>query len=224
MQARLLRQMPRGWFPDVAPNLAALLSGFGTAWAAMFSLNQLVRAQQRLSTARGIFADIAVLDYFNLPRLRRRPNESDVALTTRARAALLAPRGTRPSLIAALTALTGTAPTVFMPAFAGDTGGYGSLATPGTPTGLAYNKAGGYGSLALPFQAFVTATRAIGGGVALAGGYGSPAGGYGVGALQYASLDMVTGSVTDADIFAAVADQTPLGTIAWTRIGAPATH
>jgi hypothetical protein len=221
MRARLRRLLPRGWFPDVAPALNALLSGFGSAWASMYALNRFVRLQQRLATATGIFADIAALDFFATTRMRRRTNESDAAFTARARAALLLPRGTRPSLIAAITALTGTPPTVFCPAFTGDTGGYGSLPAPGMPTGLAYNLAGGYGSLALPWQAFVGVTRPIGGGVALAGGYGSPAGGYGVGAIQYASLDMISGGVTDDEINAVVADQTPIGAITWTRIGAP---
>ncbi|MGI4941878.1 MAG: hypothetical protein ACRYHQ_15175, partial [Janthinobacterium lividum] len=180
MAARLRRLLPRGWFPDVSPNLDALLAGFGSAWAAMYALNRFVRLQQRLATATGIFADIAVLDFFGLSRLRRRANESDAALTSRARAALLAPRGTRPSLIAALTALTGAAPAVFYPASAADTGCYGSAGTPRLDTGLAYDAdVGGYGSLALPAQCFVTVTRPTGGGVANQAGYGTPDGAYG---------------------------------------------
>lgn len=220
MQARLVRQLPRGWFPDDAPNLAALLSGFATAWAAMFSLNQFVRAQQRISTATGIFADIAILDYFSLSRMRRKSNETDAALTARARAALLRPRGTRASLVAVLTDLTGTAPRVFYPASPTDAGGYSSLANPHW-TGRAYGRVGRYGSLAYGYQAFVSVTRKVGGGVAGVSGYGSGAGGYGLGAIKYASLAEVVGQVTDADIYAAAADQAPIGTILWTRIGAP---
>jgi hypothetical protein len=44
------------------------------------------------------------------------------------------------------------------------------------------------------------------------------AGGYGCGAIEYASLDMVQGQVTDADIYAAVADVLPVAAVGWTKI------
>jgi hypothetical protein len=69
----------------------------------------------------------------------------------------------------------------------------------------------------LPFQCFVTAFRAQGSGIARVAGYGGPSG-YGVGAIQYASLSMLTGQITDADIDAAIAGVMPTAAIAWTRI------
>ena len=45
-----------------------------------------------------------------------------------------------------------------------------------------------------------------------------PAGGYGEGTIEYASLEMVQGQVTDDDIYAAVADVLPVAAIGWTRI------
>ena len=77
--------------------------------------------------------------------------------------------------------------------------------------------AGGWGSLALPFQCFVTAFRAQGSGIAVTSGYNGSAG-YGQGAIQYASLSMLTGQITDSDIRAAIAGVIPTATIAWTRI------
>ena len=47
---------------------------------------------------------------------------------------------------------------------------------------------------------------------------GWSAGGYGRGAIEYASLEMVQGQVTDDDIYAAVADVLPVAAIGWTRI------
>jgi hypothetical protein len=72
--------------------------------------------------------------------------------------------------------------------------------------------------LALPFQCFVTAHRPLGSGIAVVSGWGASAGGYGRGAIEYASLEMVQGQVTDGDIYKAVADVLPVATIAWTRI------
>ena len=83
---------------------------------------------------------------------------------------------------------------------------------------LGYGAAGGWGSLALPFQCFVTAYRPTISGVPLAGGYGSGAGGFGAGALQYVSPAMVQSQVSDADILAAIASTMPVAAAAWTRI------
>ena len=106
--------------------------------------------------------------------------------------------------------LTGRAPIVFEPSRPADTGAYGTAA--------GYGAAGGWGSLALPFQCFVTAYRAQGSGIATVAGYGGPSGGYGGGAIEYASLAMIQGQITDADIDAAIARVMPVSSIAWTRI------
>jgi hypothetical protein len=98
---------------------------------------------------------------------------------------------------------------VFEPSRPADTGAWNGR--------LGYGLAGGWGSLMLPFQCFVTAYRAQGGGIASTAAYGGPAG-YGQGAIQYASLAMLTGQITDSDIMAAAASIMPTATIAWTRI------
>ncbi len=112
--------------------------------------------------------------------------------------------------------LTGRAPRVFEPGRTTDTGGYASLN--GGGGGMAYGVAGGWGSLDLPFQCFITAYRPTGSGIAEVAGWGGPSGAYGQGAIEYASLAMVQGQVTDADIYAAVADVLPVAAIGWTRI------
>jgi len=82
-----------------------------------------------------------------------------------------------------------------------------------------YGVAGAYGSLLLPYQAFVTAYRPTGTGIPYVAGYGTSPAGYSVGSRgEYATLSMVQTSVTDADIYAAIASVIPVGTIAWTRI------
>ncbi len=104
-----------------------------------------------------------------------------------------------------LTDLTGRAPIIFEPARPADTGGYNSAS-------LAYGAAGGWGSLALPFQCFVTAYRPHGSGIATIAGYGTPS------PLARASLAMVEGQVTDADIMTAITSVLPTAAIAWTQI------
>ena len=68
---------------------------------------------------------------------------------------------------------------------------------------------------------FSASSRPIGhygSGIATVFGWSTPAGGYGQGTIEYASLAMVQGQVTDADIYAAVADVLPVAAIGWTSI------
>jgi hypothetical protein len=46
-------------------------------------------------------------------------------------------------------------------------------------------------------------------------------GGYGVGGIEYADTSMIEGEVTDAAIYATIAQTIPAGTIAWTQISNP---
>lgn len=103
--------------------------------------------------------------------------------------------------------------------------------TPALPgTGLGRGLAGGYGSLSLPNQLFLVAQRVNGQGIPLVAGWGTAAvagagapGGYGRGAIEWGSLAAEAPHVTDADIYAMVADVMPAASIAWTRLGgAPA--
>ena len=48
--------------------------------------------------------------------------------------------------------------------------------------------------------------------------WGTGAGGYGAGAVEYASLSMLQGAVTDSDIDAAIAGVMPVAAIAWTFV------
>jgi hypothetical protein len=70
----------------------------------------------------------------------------------------------------------------------------------------------------LAHQCFATAFRPKGAGIATVAGYGTYAGGYGGGAIEYAGLDLIQGLVTDSDIENAIAGVLPAATIAWVRI------
>ena len=215
MLARLRGVLPTHWFPDSAPLLDAVLNGLASSWTWIYGTLQYVRAQTRISTATDIWLDVIALDFFG-DSLARWPNQEDSVFRGRIQRNLFRERGTRAGVIAALQYLTGQVPTVFEPARATDTGGYGSLTYPAT--GLAYGATGGWGSLALPFQCFITAYRPVGTGIAFVSGWGGNGGGYGEGALEYADLDMIQGQVTDQSIYATVADALPVASIGWVNI------
>ena len=217
--ARLRAQLPRDWFPPVAPTLTALLSGFSAAWSDVFTRLGYVSAQARLRTVADGFLDLAARDYRGT-RLLRRAAETDDNFRGRL-LPILREKATRAAVIKAVTDLTGRAPTVFEPMLPTDAGGYGFLGMI-AGTGLAYNVTGGWGSLALPLQCFVTAYRATGGGIAAVMGYypgsGSAAGGYGVGAIEYGQLAFSQGQITDADIYAQITSVMPVASTGWAAI------
>ncbi len=215
MLTRLRTVLPARWFPDDAPVLAGLLSGLASGWSWAYQQLQYVKAQTRIATATDVWLDIIALDFFG-NRLVRRVPQSDDAFRSRIQRELFRERGTRGAIVSVLHDLTGRVPVVFEPARSTDTGGYTSLN--GAGGGIGYCSAGGWGSLALPFQCFITAYRPLGSGIATVFGWSTPAAGYGQGAIEYANLAMVQGQVTDADIYAAVADVLPVAAIGWTRI------
>ena len=209
MAARLLSLLPRRWFADSAPVLAAVLAGLAEAWAWLYAMVATVRLQTRNATASDGSLDLVARDFFG-QALVRRFGESDTALRARIDREMLRERATRPALIAVLTDLTGRAPQIFEPARPADTGAWGGP--------LGYGEAGGWGSLKLPFQCFVVARRARGSGVPVVSGWGVAAGAWGGGAIEYASFAMVESQVSDADITAAIVRTMPVATIAWTQI------
>lgn len=229
---KLKRALVSRWFAtspldSTTPILDGVLSGPAWMWSWLYALLQYVAKQRRIGTADSVNLDQIALDFFG-NKLGRFTAESDDTFRARIKANLLAPKNTRASVIAAVQALTGVAPVIFEPRDTTDTGGYGFRGMT-VGTGLGYGIAGAYGSLLLPFQAFITAYRPVGIGIAGVSGYysrgsGLPAlGGYGVGAIEYGSLEMLAGLVTDADIYQTIADVAPEATIMWTRITDKAT-
>jgi hypothetical protein len=210
MVARLKAVLPTRWFTDTAPVLDGLLAGLGWGWSWVYSLLLYVQLQTRIATATDVWFDIIASDFFG-DRLQRRAGQDDAAFRLLIQSNLLREHGTRQAIINAVEDLTGRVPTIFEPMRTTDTGGY-------TLGGTGYGVAGGWGSMALPFQCFVTAYRPSGSGIALVSGWGGPAGAYGSGAIEYASLARVQGQVTDSDIMSAIAAVLPVAAIAWTRI------
>ena len=209
MRARLRAVLPARWHSEAPAVLEAVLAGLAEGWAWLYDMLAVVRAQARVATASGAMLDMMAGDYFG-QRIRRRRAQGDVAFRATILRELLRERATRPALVAVLRDLTGRTPLIFEPRRPGDTGGWG--------VGCGYGAAGGWGSLLLPYQCFVTARRPLGSGIAGLNGWGGGAGGWGTGSVAWASLAMLEGQVTDADIHAAVAAVLPAGATAWVRI------
>lgn len=212
--ARLRGVLPGRWHGEATATLDAVLAGLAEGWTWAHGLVAEARAQARIGTATGRMLDMVADDCFGR-RIRRRRGQGDLSFRTTILRELLRERATRPALATALRDLTGRAPVVFEPARPADTGAWGMA--------LGYGAAGGWGSLMLPHQCFVTALRPLGAGIAGLGGWGSisgggGAGGWGGGGMAWASLEMLEGQVTDADIHAAVAAVLPATAVAWVRI------
>jgi hypothetical protein len=213
--SRLKDVLPLRWFPDETPILDGVLNGLAWGWAWCYQLLQFVRAQARLSTAQGEWLDLIAWDYLGA-RFARLAGQNDDSFRVGVQRELVRERGTRYAVQSALVDLTGREPGIFEPANPVDTGGYYDPS--GLGGGCAYGLTGGWGTLSLPFQCFVRAYRPTNSGIALVMGWGGTAGGWGQGAIEYASLTMIQGQITDTDINAAVAGVLPVGTIGWTQI------
>ena len=211
MVVRLRTAIPKLWFSDAAPVLTALLNGFAYPLALIYSLAAYAKLQTRIKTAIDGFLDLVSFDYFGTT-LPRAVAESDTSFRTRIFFNLLREKATRNGMVKILTELTGFAPIIFEPWRPLDTGAYNTNI-------CGYGMAGGYGSVDLPYQAFITAYRPIGFGIPNVAGYGDPEAGYSTGSQsEFANPSLVAGGVTDADIFAAIADEKVEGTIAWAQI------
>ena len=207
---RLQLLMPPGWFAlGATPIRDALLTGIANALAFCFSLFAYLRLQTRIATATDGFLDLIAFDFFGT-KLPRGPNQTNASYRSNIQANLFPKRNTRAAIIGVLTQITGRVPQVFEPTRPADTGGLNS----GT---FALGAAGGLGSLAYPYQAFVTAFRPHGSGIAGVPGLGNPQGALNVGTLECIGASQIDG-ITDNDIYAAVNSVRTGATILWTRI------
>ncbi|MGT2505661.1 hypothetical protein [Cupriavidus basilensis] len=210
---RRLRGYLPPWFGDEAnsPIVQGALQGLAYAGAYVYSLLSYARLQTRIKSATDGWLDMIAADFFG-SMLLRAANQSDDSFRARILINLFRERATRAGLIRVLQDLTGRAPVVIEPTRPADTGAYGGPL-------LGYGYAGAYGSMSMPFQAFVIAFRPAGTGIPNIAGYGASTGGYSTPSqASYASLPMIQGGVTDADIYAAIDSVKPAATIVWTSI------
>ncbi|MDI9222507.1 hypothetical protein QMZ30_16490 [Pantoea sp. EA-12] len=209
--ARILALLPTGWFADNSPLLNSVLVAAARTLAWCHTLYRYAQKQTRISTATEGWLDMAAYDFFG-DALQRPVGMTDDAFRKQTLNHLFRECGTRQAIISVLIEMTGNTPVLFEPQRPEDTVSYGGPA-------LGYGKAGGYGSLLIPYQAFVVAYRPRGSGLPCIAGYHTSPSGYGTPSRgEYVSLDMFRGEVTDAQIYAAVAEVKPEGTIVWVRL------
>ncbi len=211
MLSRLKALIPPTWYGDSSPIRDAILTGCATSLAWCYSLYRYAKLQTRINTATDGWLDIAAYDFFG-KNLSRSAGQSDDLFRNTIHTNLFRERGTRQSIINILEDLTGKSPDIFEPSRPQDTGAYAS------PT-LAYGLAGGYGSILIPYQAFVTAYRPDGSGIPYVAGYNAASAGYSDASRgEYASQDMISGLITDAQIYEAIASVKMEGTLVWVKI------
>lgn len=214
IQARLIALLPSGWFSDgstvVAPVLNAVVSAAATVFYSAYSLIQYAQSQTRISTASGAFLDLIAYDYFGR-NLQRASGQTDSSFQSLILAALGQERVTRAGMISTITALTGSAPVIFEPFNTGDAGAwdYGTFA---------FDAIGGWGDTDLPAQVFVQVDRTGVQGVPNVDGFDSGIGAFDIGAIEWTDPSLVTGQVTDAQIYQTIANTVPTGVIAWTQL------
>ena len=211
MQSRLTGLLPSGWFPKgLSPIMQALMVGGANAHAFAYSLLAYVRQQTRIATATDGFLDLIAWDFFG-PNIERSTGQSDTSFRAEILANLFKPRSTRQAIIDVLEALTGFEPIIINPRYPPDTGAYGA-------PNIGYGVAGYYGSMLLPFQVFIIAFLPPGTGIPNVSGYGISTGGYSQASeLEYASLSMITDTVTIDDVYTAILSVAPVCAIFWVR-------
>lgn len=213
---RLKAKLPTRWFGGVTdgmPLLDGVLTGIASLLSFVYTLYSYAKLQTRIMTATDGWLDMIAADFFGPNGLPRKTGQSDASYRLVILANLFREKATRNAVVKILTSLTGRAPRIIEPMRPADTGAYGA-------PNIGYGASGAYGSMALPYQAFVIAYRPVSNaGIASVAGYRTPTGAYSTPSrAEYASMSMVTGGVTDADIFAAIDAVKPAGTIIWTHI------
>jgi len=150
--ARLKSTLPL-WFTDSTPVLDAILYGWATTWAFVYSLFAYAKKQSRILTASDGWLDMIAGDFFGLG-LQRKSFQTDQSYRAAIQANILRERATRAGLIKLCTDVTGRTPIVFEPRRPGDNGAYSQ------PVGF-YGMAR-YASLTtLPYECFVKAYRPL---------------------------------------------------------------
>ena len=190
-----ITQVLTRWFGDLsqAPLASGLANAFAVTQSYVYSLIAYARLQTRIATATDGWLDMIAADFFG-GTFYRHSGQSDASFRAAIILNLFSPRGTRQSVIQALTNLTGIAPVMVEFNRPTDTGVYGG---PEAGFGLA----GAYGSFNMPMQAMVTAYRPWN--------------------LSTAPLGYLP---TDAEIIAAVEAVRPAGYTIWMQIqNAPGT-
>lgn len=226
--SRLKGALPQRWFgstSDSMPVVDSILAGISTGLAFIYSLYIYAKAQTRIKTSSDGFLDLIAYDFFG-SSIQRKANQSDASFLAVIQANLFAEKATRKGLSNILTTLTGRAPNIFEPNRPAD------VAIMGVPTAGGQNYMGiqssmyvgpaRMGSLAVPFTAMVIVYRPAATGGSAGGAFADAPSWSALNtplAQSYTnSLGYLNSGATDADIYQAIDQAKPAGTIIWTAI------
>ena len=211
MERRLQSVEPLGWFPSDGPVASTLRVAFGWVAAQAFSLIAFAQAQTRLATASGPFVDLFGLDFLGLS-VRRNAGQTDASYKATITREIFRERNTRRGVLAAVSDLTGSPARMIEL--------WNPLDCGGMDTGyLGYDIVGRWGSVNDAPQFLLATLRPIGAGIPGVGGYDNGIGGYDAGSEEWGDQSLVTGQVTNQDIYDTINGTRSAGVTAWVAIG-----
>jgi hypothetical protein len=232
------------WFSWTAPIRDAILGGLADSASWCYSWITFTRTQSRIATSTGLFLDLISYDF--LGRHLPRNGTVDSVFRSKILATILQERVTRHGMFTALKTLTGTKPQIIEPWNTGDCGGW-DIAMSWAGSSPASGPAGGFdiacgwdvagewdvpafiaatvgagagcwGDTDLPAQCFIIVTPPGLAGVPNIPGWDSFQGAWDVGTIELVDQSLITGAVTNGDIYDTINTTRPTGTICWTQI------
>jgi hypothetical protein len=206
---RFYSLLPYRWWGENAPVRDAVIGGLSDSLEWAYDFYVYAKAQTRISTATEFNLDIIAWDFLG-GRLLRRTSQSDDSFRAAVIKEIFRPRATRAAMKQALFDLTGQEPLIFEPANPNDTGCYN--------INMAWSVHGRYGSLEHPYECWIDIQRPLGQGIPGVEGYGGIGGGWGLMRSEWTSLAMLSGPVTDREIYNTVEAIRAAGTVCWCRI------
>ena len=168
----------------------------------------------RIATASSFWLDLIAWDFLG-PTLVRSAGQNDASFQTVIRQQIVQPRVTRAGMTGVITNLTGIAPTIIEPWNTGDCGAWDVAAAMG------WDLAGLWGEApsTLPGQVFMIVSRSGWQGVPNISGWDCDFGGWDKGSqLEWTDYTIYGGTLTDAQIYAAIAGTVAEGVTAWVSL------
>jgi hypothetical protein len=212
MLDRLMKYLPKGWFPNPSENVSGVMAGGAYGLQFIKDLTDYADKQTRIKTSTDGWLDIVAADFFGENQFPRQPGETDPHYLTRIRINMFREAGTLNAIKSILKELTGNDPTIYELFYGdnGDTLNYAEAYPVGYPTAAAPTP-----HTSVPYQAFVIAYLGIPNTASGFFGYDTYGFAYDVG---FAYAPPARSLIDEQLIYQAVAAVKLFGTIVWVQI------